>query len=113
MDHQLELGRLPTGQHNAFLDDELVMRVGIPHRGGKLAFHAFNEGYPVMVSANAFLDAEKSCFRVPEATDLSELDVALDSAGFTAMKLWKSKGQQRAWLGYSPGHTSSTSNWRP
>ena len=102
MDHQPELGRLPTGQHNAVLDDELVMRVGIPHRGGKLAFHAFNEGFPVMVSANAFWDAEKGCFRVPEATDLSELDVALDSAGFTAMKLWKAKGQQQGMAGIFP-----------
>lgn len=102
MDHQPELGRLPTGQLNAVLDDELVMRVGIPHRGGKLAFHAFNEGFPVMVSANAFWDAEKGCFRVPEATDLSELDVALDSAGFTAMKLWKAKGQQPGMAGIFP-----------
>lgn len=102
MDHQLELGRLPTGQHNAVLDDELVMRVGIPHRGGKLAFHAFNEDFPVMVSANAFWDTEKGCFRVPEATDLSELNVALDSAGFTAMKLWKAKGKQPGMAGVFP-----------
>lgn len=104
MTHQtpLETGLLPTAQCNAVLDDKLTMRVGIPHRGGKLAFHAFNEGYPVMVSANAFWDGEKGAFRVPEATDLSELDVALDSAGFTAMNLWKVKGPQKGMAGVFP-----------
>lgn len=98
----LETGRLPAGQHNAVLDTELIMRVGIPHRGGKLAFHAFNEDYPVMVSANAFWDGGKGAFRVPEATDLSEMDVALDSAGFTAMNLWKAKGLQKGMAGVFP-----------
>lgn len=100
-EHQA-FGQLPSKQLNAILDDEMVMRVGIPHRGGKLAFHAFNQEYPVMVSANAFWEVEKGCFRVPEATDLSEMDVALDSAGFTAMNLWKSKGAQKGMAGIFP-----------
>jgi hypothetical protein len=33
---------MPTGQHNANLADSLVMRVGIPHKGGSLAFHALS-----------------------------------------------------------------------
>lgn len=89
-----ELPGMPVGQANAHLEDEMVMRVGIPHTGGKLTSHAFEEGYPVMVSASAFWNADKRCFRIPEHTNLSELDVALDSAGYTAMKLWQSKGPQ-------------------
>lgn len=85
---------MPVGQLNANLDSEMVMRVGIPHKGGRLAFHAFNEGYPVMVSANAFWNSDSQSFNIPVATDLSELDLALDSAGYTAMKLWKEKGAQ-------------------
>jgi len=93
---------MPVGQLNAVLDDEMVMRVGIPHKGGRLAFHAFNEGYPAMVSANAFWNAEKRRFAFPEATNVSELDFALDSAGYTAMALWKSKGTQRGMAGVFP-----------
>lgn len=89
------LGRLANLQQNATLDTcGLAMRVGIPQRGGKLAFHAFNEGYPVMVSANVFWNPRKGQFHIPDATDLEELDVALDSAGFTAMQMWKAKGCQ-------------------
>lgn len=104
MDHisRPATGQMPVQQLNAFLNDELVMRVGIPHRGGKLAFHAFNQDYPVMVSANAFWDLDKGCFRIPDATDLSEMDVALDSAGFTAMNLWKSRGAQKGMAGVFP-----------
>lgn len=85
---------IPRNQANAHLPDELQMRIGIPHRGGRLAFHAFNEQYPAMVSASAFWSHAKQEFHIPEATDLSELDFALDSAGFTAMRLFKSKGPQ-------------------
>jgi len=48
------MSNMPSGQFNAHLSDELVMRVGLPQRSGKLAFHAFNEGYAALVSANAF-----------------------------------------------------------
>lgn len=93
---------MPIEQVNAVLDDEMVMRVGIPHKGGRLSFHAFNEGYPVMVSANAFWNAQQQRFAFPEATNLSELDFALDSAGYTAMAMWKAKGTQRGMAGIFP-----------
>lgn len=93
---------LPIEQVNANVPEELVMRVGIPHTGGRLAFHAFNEGYPAMVSAQAFWNPKANAFRIPEATDLSELDLALDSAGFTAMKLWQSRGIQSGMAGVFP-----------
>lgn len=93
---------LPVQQANAHLGDDLAMRVGVPHRGGKLAFHAFNHGYPVMVSCNAFWDSSAGTFKMPEATDLSECDFALDSAGFTAMSLWKRKGAQAGMAGIFP-----------
>lgn len=93
---------MPIEQLNAVLDDEMVMRVGIPHKGGRLSFHAFNEGYPVMVSANAFWDQTRQRFAFPKATNLSELDFALDSAGYTAMAMWKAKGTQRGMGGIFP-----------
>lgn len=93
---------MPVRQVNAVLDDEMVMRVGVPHKGGKLAFHAFEHSYPVMVSANAFWRLDTCTFQFPEYTDISELDFALDSAGFTAMKLWQSKGKQAGMAGVFP-----------
>lgn len=47
---------MPNLQTNANVSGEFVMRVGIPHTSGKLAFHAFKEGYAAMVSAGAFWD---------------------------------------------------------
>lgn len=85
---------MPSGQINAHLGDELMMRVGIPHRGGKLSFFAFEQDFPAMVSAAAFWDPASATFKIPEATNLTELNVALDSAGFTAMRNWASKGPQ-------------------
>lgn len=100
---ELEAGAgMPLGVVNAYLPEEQVMRVGVPHRGGRLAFHAFNQDYPVMVSANAFWDTKTLSFKKPTYTDLDECDVALDSAGFTAMHLWKSKGKQRGMAGVFP-----------
>lgn len=90
------------GLANANLPDEMVMRVGIPHRSGRLAFHAFQEGYKVMVSASAFWDAKTATFKIPEYTDLWELDVALDSAGFSSMRLWREKGRQTGIAGVYP-----------
>lgn len=78
------------------------MRVGIPHRGGTLAFHAFNEDFPAMVSASAFWNPQKQAFVIPEASDLYELDWALDSAGFTAVKGWQAKGRQNGIAGIFP-----------
>jgi hypothetical protein len=93
---------LPSGQCNAWLDEGLVMRAGLPHRSGRLAFHAFNQDYPVMVSANAFWDAARGHFHVPKASDLYELDFALDSAGYSAMSQWKRKGRQDGMAGIFP-----------
>ncbi|WP_260436374.1 hypothetical protein [Burkholderia sp. Bp9143] len=97
-----DVSGMPMSQHNAPITDKLIVRVGIPHRSGKLTFHAFNEGYPAMVSANAFWNSTKGQFQFPQATDLSELDYALDSAGYTAMMLWKRKGRQRGMAGVYP-----------
>lgn len=93
---------MPVGQVNAFLQKEFIMRVGVPHSGGKLALHAFNKDYPVMVSAAAFWNRQKKRFHMPEFTDLSETDFALDSAGFTAISGWGKKGKQRGMAGIYP-----------
>lgn len=77
----------------------MLVRIGIPHRGGKLAFHAFNRNYAAMVSASAFWDAKGQTFLQPSASDLHELDFALDSAGFTAMKLWQTKKSAGSGIG--------------
>lgn len=95
-------GVVPDNQINAWPSDELQMRVGIPHRGGKLAIHAFNSGYPVMVSANAFFNHETGQFDIPRYSPLQDLDVALDSAGFVAMMNFKAKGRQNGVGGIYP-----------
>jgi len=91
---ETDLVGLPLQQLNANLDDDLVMRVGVPHRGGRLAYHAFEQGYPAMVSASAFWNPVTRQFQIPDMSNVYELDMALDSGGFTAMKLWQSKGAQ-------------------
>jgi len=96
------MSNMPSGQFNAHLQDELVMRVGIPQRSGKLAFHAFNEGYAGLVSANSFWNPQKQKFVVPEASDLYEINVALDSAGFVAMSQFHAKGKQAGIAGIYP-----------
>jgi len=95
---------LPSGLVNARVErgDGILMRVGIPHRGGRLAFHAFNQGYLAMVSASVFWCRKAYQFKFPQATDLQELDFALDSAGFTAMRLWKARGTQPGMAGVFP-----------
>lgn len=98
----MDTAGLPMHQRNAYPPATPVMRVGIPHRGGKLAVHAFDNDYPAMVSANAFWNPKTRAFQMPEATDLSEVDFALDSAGFTAMKLWQTKGTQAGIAGVYP-----------
>ncbi|WP_434667875.1 hypothetical protein P5W99_36300 [Paraburkholderia sp. A3BS-1L] len=87
---------------NARCHDEMQMRVGIPHRGGQLAIHAFKSDYPVMVSANAFFNRKTQRFRLPQHSPLQDMDVALDSAGFVAMQLFKSKGRQNGVGGMYP-----------
>ncbi|MCS6428058.1 deazapurine DNA modification protein DpdA family protein [Burkholderia thailandensis] len=98
----MSIHNMPVDQRNARPAPGLVMRVGLPHRGGKLAFHAFNNDYPVMVSANAFWNPATRRFHFPQASDIEELDFAVDSAGFTAMKLWQSKGPQQGIAGIFP-----------
>jgi hypothetical protein len=93
---------LPVGQLNARLDEPFVMRVGVPHASGSLVFHAFESDFPCMVSGSAFWDRKNQRFRMPESTDLSECDFALDSSGFTAIKNWQSKGTQRGIAGIYP-----------
>lgn len=93
---------VPINQCNAILDSSVVMRVGIPQKSGGLAAHAFNEGYPAMVSANAFWDIKEGRFKMPQFTDISQLDYALDSAGFVAVKMWQSKGPQKGMAGIFP-----------
>lgn len=93
---------MPIGQVNAHLDDDLVMRVGIPHPGGRLASHAFNNGYAAMVSANAFWNQKTGELRFPDITPLMDIDFALDSAGFTAMLNWSKKGTQAGMAGIYP-----------
>lgn len=95
---------MPLGVRNAHVGrtDGPLMRVGIPHRGGRLAVHAFNAGYAAMVSAQAFWNLRAGRFHFPAATDLQEIDFALDSAGFTAMRLWKAKGRQPGMAGVFP-----------
>lgn len=94
-DHAFEsaLG-MPLHQTNAHVAKQLTVRIGIPHRSGRLTAHAFDEDFPVMVSAAAFWHQKSSSFKIPHATNLTELDLALDSAGYTAIKSWKAKGRQ-------------------
>lgn len=96
------LNELPTGQKNAHLDDDFVMRVGIPHSSGRLAAHAFNEDFKCMVSASAFWNRSKREFHMPEATDLSEVDFALDSAGYTGILNFRRNGRQEGIAGVFP-----------
>ncbi|WP_321935495.1 hypothetical protein [Paraburkholderia sp. J8-2] len=95
-------GVLPENQINAHLGDEPIMRVGVPQRSGALALNATLKQYPVMVSANAYWDPKKQCFNIPEHTPLIDANVAVDSAGFVAMMLFKSKGLQSGMCGVFP-----------
>jgi hypothetical protein len=96
------LAGIPQHQRNANLAKEMCVRVGIPHKGGALAFHAFNQDYPAMVSASAFWNPRQAKFVIPEYSDLWEIDFALDSAGFTAMAGWQAKGTQPGMAGIFP-----------
>lgn len=93
---------MPINQTNATLPESLLMRVGVPHRGGALTFRAFNEDFPVMVSASAFWNARAKRFVIPEATNLNELNWALDSAGYTSMSRWAKLGPQAGMAGVYP-----------
>lgn len=84
-------------------DGELQVRVGIPHTGGALMAEAFNSDYPVMVSTAAFY--RNGRLRPPDFMRGGEIfmaDVAIDSAGFTAMLGWSKKGPQPGIAGIYP-----------
>lgn len=82
---------------NAWLDKELTMRVGVPHFSGTLPSHCSEMDYPVMVSAGAFWKKDRSQFMEPGRFGWSTdaCNVALDSAGFVAMKHWAQHGDQK------------------
>jgi len=87
---------------NAVLPEHQVLRVGVPHRGGRLCAEAWANDMPVMVSASAFWNRATGEFIEPPQSELEQCDVALDSAGFTAMAQWKRKGPQAGMLGIYP-----------
>ena len=81
---------------NAALGDGLAVRVGVPHFNGKLPAHCSEQDYPVMISAGAFWSDRAGRFAEPGrfGWTADACDVALDSAGFVAMRRWAAKGQQ-------------------
>lgn len=77
------------------IDGKLQVRVGIPHAGGALMAEANNSGYPVMVSAAAFWrNGKLRPADLMRGGEIFMADLALDSAGFTAMSGWARKGPQ-------------------
>ena len=63
----------------------LTIRVGLANPNGRMPSEMERRELPVMLSANSLFDHEKGRFRdIP--SNLMDLDVALDSAGFVAMK---------------------------
>ena len=79
------------------------MRVGIPKTGGALMAEANNTGYPVMVSAAAFWrDGALRPVDLMRGGEMLMADLALDSAGFTAMSGWAKKGPQPGMAGIYP-----------
>lgn len=93
----LEVASIHGPRPNAYLPDDgrIQVRVGIPKPGGALMAEANNAGYPVMVSAAAFWRGGK--LQAPDPMRSGEIygsDLALDSAGFTAMAGWARKGPQ-------------------
>lgn len=78
-----------------------LVRAALPKPTGCFTWESFKADYPVLVSANGFWDPDRKHFRTPYG-DLHELDVFLDSAGYSAMKLWKKHGTQRGFAGVFP-----------
>lgn len=70
----------------------IVIRAGLPIPGGALLQGARYRKIPVLVSANAFArrkNREFVHFALPPQGRFADLDVALDSAGFVAMSLYR------------------------
>lgn len=62
----------------------VLVRAGLVSAAGRMAFGMEARGLPVLVSANSLFDHKRGIFRkIPDA--LTDLDWALDSAGFVAM----------------------------
>lgn len=77
--------RLPTAPG-------IQVRAGIPHKGGQLAVACWERDYAAMVSAAAFWNEAKGELVPPDISPLHDLDIALDSAGFTAMAQFARRG---------------------
>lgn len=65
----------------------MIVRLGLPKTTGEFPGAALRLGAPVLVSAGGLWDGKRGRFREP-GTAITDLDVALDSAGFVAMKQW-------------------------
>ena len=65
----------------------ITVRIGLPKTTGALPGAAFDLEAPVLVSANSLWDDKRKRFREPGSA-ITDLDVALDSAGFVAMHLY-------------------------
>jgi hypothetical protein len=64
----------------------VTLRIGVPTTGGELLEAILGSGQPLLISAGAMWDNTRKQFRPPSDVLLGA-DVALDSAGFVAMKL--------------------------
>ncbi len=64
---------------------QIQVRVGLANPNGRMPAEMEARGVPVLVSANSLFDHKKGKFR-PVPQNLADIDVALDSAGFVAMK---------------------------
>ena len=64
----------------------MIVRVGVPATGGGLWAAAADARAPVLVSAGALWDKHRARFRAPGVPVWIARDVALDSAGFVAMR---------------------------
>jgi hypothetical protein len=68
----------------------VIVRIGTPLPGGRLAAGLGRLGVPMLISANALW--RRGRFRLPTEADLGGADIALDSAGFVA---WAHYGRYR------------------
>ena len=89
------------------------MRAGNPHRSGQLAIACWERDYAAMVSAAAFWNPSWGELVPPEATPLHDLDIALDSAGFTAMAGFARRGPTAGIGGMYPWSLESYCENRP
>lgn len=65
----------------------VTLRIGVPTIGGELLESVLESRQPLLLSAGAMWDNKRRQFRLP-SDSLIGSDVALDSAGFVAMKLY-------------------------